>query len=645
MLSILAGATKPDEGIVNVKRGTSLAYVSQDLPAVAKHDDETVLQAVLRLAGTVSNNEAVRTTTDYLRLITNIEHGVDEAKLARMTGRMDVTPGAWEVEPYIHATLSRFELMPDWVLARLSGGQRRRVSIVAALIAKPDVLLLDEITNHLSVDAILYLEQILADPMLTLVAISHDRYFVDSVCTTGIWEMTDGRMEMFQPGYDNYVTAKEERLRIDQGRARDLAGAYKKELAWIRKQPKARGTKSRSRLERAEKMKTVLDDTRRRVAQSGVKGLVSGSSRLGGEIVELENVTLRRGDQCILKDFSYVFEKGERVGVVGGNGVGKSSFLKALVGELEAEGKIRVGKTVKFGYFDQMGLELSDELTEASKAVWGAGGEEVRVVDYVAELLSLAGAAERVGGRGEGDVESRLDDTIEELSYSRVLPASRRKEVNNPLVKMSPVALLDHFGFDRAKQYSMVAILSGGERRRLQLIALLLRNANFLVLDEVSNDLDVQTLSMLEELLDAFDGVLVLCSHDRFMVDRLVDHLIVLNGNGEVELFQGRFSEYLDEKEVREIEERRKRKEASRVREKKVGKKKMSYKEKREYEGLESEIATLEERLAELGRLLEQGSDTGYEQLATWTEELAHTEEEIDSKTGRWLDLAELGEC
>ncbi|PXF45182.1 putative ABC transporter ATP-binding protein YfmR [Gracilariopsis chorda] len=670
LLSVLAGITAPDEGSVTLRKGANLAYVSQNLPDVKA---ETVLDAVMQLAARYTNSDAVRVALRYASLMTRLQTQSDSLlleQLAEATSTMDQTAGAWETESYLNAALTRLDVPLHIPLCSLSGGQKRRVAIAAALVAKPDILLLDEVTNHLSIDAVQFIEEVLAEPATTVLAISHDRFFVDRVCVSGIWEL-DGELLKYGGGYDAYLEKKAQSMQRERKLVADLSKAYKKELEWMRRQPKARGTKSKSRVAEVLKMQQQLCMRKKRLNSAEVKELKTGTSRLGTEVVRVEKVTLKRGDKLIVKDLSYTFERGERVGLVGGNGVGKSSFIELLLGRVAAqEGKVHVGETVRFGHFDQEGIDLSRGLTEVSKLTLNTQNwAQVRVVDYVKELLALHGplpqetypstrtAATKGGGGGGGgggdvgdEAEQRVSEEIERLSYSVTVTAAARKEaVSNPLAKMQPSALLEQFGFDREKHFNFVGSLSGGEKRRLQLIGLLLQNANFLLLDEVSNDLDLNTLTMLEEVLADYKGVLVLCSHDRFMLDRLVDHLLVFEGDGVVNVVEGKFTDYVEVKKQLEAESKKERKKeaASQERERSASerrrKRKLSYKEQREYDGLEAQIDRLQERHGELTALVgAQARSAPYTTLCEWTSELARIERDMDRNTNRWIELADI---
>lgn len=678
LLSILAGTQTPDKGTVSLRKGLSLALVSQELPT-SLDVEQTALDAVLNLAASATNSDDVKAALRYSRAVARVDASESDtdsvdpqimqtllSRLAEAAAAMDERPAAWEVESYLVTVMDRLQLPRHVPVKHLSGGQKRRVGIAAALVSRPDVLLLDEVTNHLSIEGIQFLEETLQDQNLTVLCISHDRYFVDRVCTTAIWELDHG-LNIYPPGYDQFLKDKAARIEAEQKEMTDLAKAFRRELEWMRKQPKARATKAKAREDGFEKLQEELKTRRARLRENTrVRNLASATERLGTDVVSLHNVTLKRGDKVVVEGFSYTFERGDRVGICGGNGVGKSSFIRALLGQIPLDkGELKIGETVVFGHFDQDGINLSAPLSEASAAILGRKStEEMRVIEYVSELVSVSGGnisdvsrKKVISGATDATDEAvaKLDAKIAALSHSVALPSTPTKSAapSNPLAKMTPIAMLDHFGFKRQQQHNFVSRLSGGEKRRLQLMALLLKNPNFLLLDEVSNDLDVNTLTMLEELLLNYTGVLLLCSHDRFMLDRLVDHLLILEGDGSVSLVEGKFTEYLDAKREREEEERQNRKtvaaqercsEAARLATENAKKeRKMTYKEKREYASLEEEIEQCQERYEELSAKLErEAASAAYGDLAEWSAELAKTEQEIETKTERWVELAQI---
>lgn len=678
LLHILAGISSPDTGHVSIRKGTISALVSQSLPSELD-TDLTVTSAVLKLASSHASTPPIRAALRHSNALSSLasceKDGEDSALhyLAKVTQEMDACPGAWEVDSRVSSALVTLGLPVDKPLNTLSGGQKRRVGIAAAIICKPDILFLDEVTNHLSIDGIQFLESFLSDPSLTFIAISHDRAFVNAVCSTSIWELDTGEIHRYSTPYEMFIGEKEKRLRDVEKRNDNMQKAYKKQLEWLRKQPKARSTKNKSRVETVLKLEQDVITNKQTERQRNLKlrALSPVASRLGGDVVTLNGVTVKRGDKVIVKDFSYVFENGERVGICGKNGVGKSSLLKAIAGvddsiTIAEGGNVHVGDTVVFGYFDQDGIDLSQKLSEGSAAARGVDFVlELRVIDYVSELLSTYGDGAGDNGvtnsnnsnkniistSGDEKVDIRVQNELERLSYSGNSLARQRtssKNDGNMLSKMNVVNLLDHFGFSKERQYGYIRHLSGGEKRRLQLMGLLLKNPNFLILDEVSNDLDVNTLTMIEQVLDEYQGVLLLCSHDRFMLDRLVDHLLVIEADGSVRLVEGKFTDYLQDEKVAKEQGRVARQKQTDLKSGNVGgtkkkNNKLSYKQRKEYDNLESEIKKYEEEYNILcGKLENEAQDAGYEQIQGWSESLASLEKLVEEKTERWLHLAEL---
>lgn len=679
LLHVLAGHTTPDAGKVFLKRGVQMALVSQELPSevIQQH---IVIRAVLKLAAQHSSSRTVRTALAYANALTDVETpnvtDVEDELLKKLTDatlKMDEVSGAWEVHSYLNTVLQKLDLPPYARVQDLSGGQKRRIGIAAALVSRPELLLLDEVTNHLSIEGIEFLEDTLNDSGLTVLCISHDRYFIDAVCSTALWELDNG-LHRYGPGYAEFLNAKASRVEVEKKQLIEMATAYRKELEWMRRQPKARSSKAKSREDEFHRLEHTLKEKRAQKKNTpNVHSLASATTRLGTDVLSFDNVTLRRGDTLILRDFSYEFQRGERIGICGGNGVGKSSILGAMLGQVPIEsGTIRVGETVVFGHYDQNGIDIGASLSEGAVhilATKNKGREsELRLFDYVSELIgqfantrgrsaSAPAVAATAAARDGDDVEARLDSQIKALSYSVPVIPGRNKSSSksqNPLACLSPTALLDHFGFARSQHHTFVAHLSGGETRRLQLMSLLLRNPNVLLLDEVSNDLDINTLTMLEDLLVSYSGVLVMVSHDRFMLDRLVDHLFIVEGDGRVSLVEGKFTDYLAAKKEAEQEAKRvtvaaapskpsRQANDEAINGSQTAKRKLTYKEKREFEQIEAQIARDQERHDELSHLLqEQATTTGYSDLAAWTSELAQLEETINKRTERWIELAEI---
>jgi ATP-binding cassette subfamily F protein uup len=474
-------------------------------------------------------------------------------------------------------------------VSTLSGGQRKRVALARTLIDigfehRHVLLIMDEPTNHLDVDMVEWLEHYLSQEKVTLLLVTHDRYFLDNV-SDEIWELDNSVMYVYKSDYENYLEKKAARNENDLASIDKAKNVYRKELEWIRKQPKARTTKSKSRI---DAFADVESRAKKKVEDQQIK-LEMKMSRLGGKIIELKKVYKSYAGKKILNGFDYTFKKGERIGVVGKNGAGKSTFLNIIQGIEPADsGKINVGETVVFGNYSQSGLPVK---------------EDVRVIEYVkniAEHFPLAG-----GG---------------------TLSASQ---------------FLNLFLFPPEQQYTYVSKLSGGEKRRLHLLSILFRNPNFLVLDEPTNDLDLPTLGVLENFLSEFPGCLLIVSHDRYFMDRLVDHLFVFEGDGEIRDFPGNYSDYRSSLKQEETTEEKPKIVSSKptVREKR----RFSFNEQREWDNLQREIATLEAEKHKLSDEINTAS-LPYDDLMKKSQRIAEINEQIDQKELRWLELSEIAE-
>jgi ATP-binding cassette subfamily F protein uup len=477
-------------------------------------------------------------------------------------------------------------------MKELSGGQRKRVALAKTLLdagfdSAHTLLLMDEPTNHLDLDMIEWLEQYLGREKVTLLVITHDRYFLDRVCNE-ILELENGRLYPHRGNYAFFLEKKYAREQSEQASLEKSRNLLRRELEWMRRQPRARTTKSRSRIDAFYELKEKASAP----AAEARLDLEVKMTRLGGKILELKKVYKSFGDLAILRGLDYTFKKGERVGVIGGNGVGKSTFLNIIQGiEKPDSGKVNVGDTVQFGYYRQQGLDT---------------GEDKRVIEWVkdiAENFPLAG-----GG---------------------VVSASE---------------FLSRFLFPPELQYTPISRLSGGEKRRLHLLSVLFHNPNFLILDEPTNDLDIQTLQVLEDFLETFPGCVIIVSHDRYFMDRLVDHLLVFEGEGRVRDFPGGYSTYREAEE-----EEKKRRPAAAGKQKppplpaappSADKKKLSYREKRELEELDEEIPRLEAEKAALEKLMGEGG-TDYETLRSHAERIGEISALLSEKELRWLVLDE----
>lgn len=585
LLEILAGAAPPDAGLVSVRKDITVGYLNQQ-PDL--NEALTIMEEVL--AGESDQLDAVRA---YEKALLHDDHNALEKAMNQME-KLE----AWDYEAQIRQILGELGIQDvEQRVGTLSGGQRKRVALARVLIQNPDLLILDEPTNHLDLEAIEYLESFLNTSNGTLLMVSHDRYFLDRVCNQ-IVEMDAGQLYGYKGNYAYFLEKKAERLAVDAAEFEKNKNTFRRELEWMRRQPKARGTKAKYREDAFGELQEKVTGRR----NDGELDLNLRVSRLGSKILEVENLSKRFGDKILLDHFTYTFKRQDRVGLIGKNGMGKTTLLNMLIGELRPDsGKISAGGTVQFGYYTQ------SELTIA---------ENQRVIDVVQEVAEVM-----------------------KLADGQTITASQ---------------LLHHFLFDRQKQYDFVAKLSGGEKRRLQLLLVLVQNPNFLILDEPTNDLDITTLNVLEEFLLNFPGCVIIVTHDRYFMDRLVDHVFVLEGQGKVRDYPGNYTDYREWRDAqpKKTSASNATKESASASHKlapvdlsagklaaPVEKKRLSFKEQREYETLESEIDTLEQRKTDVISLLNSGGH--HEQLTAWANEIEQIEAQVAAKTNRWLELAE----
>ena len=588
LLRILCGKEMPDEGKVWVHKEVTVVMLEQQS---AFNLNKSIL------ANIFAQDHPVLNAIKEYELLTDEDSEPDATKLAAAIAKMDEL-GAWHFDAKVKQILGKLNIHHlDQDMGTLSGGQLKRVALAKVLIDigfehKHTLLIMDEPTNHLDVSMIEWLESFLNQENVTLLLVTHDRYFLDAVCNEVI-ELDLQQLFIYKGDYENYLEKKAAREESDKASVEKARNQYRKELEWMRRQPKARTTKAKSRIDAFYDVKEKASvRIERQQLELNVK-----MTRLGGKIVELKKVYKSYGNLTILKGFDYTFKKGERIGVVGKNGVGKSTFLNILLGQEQADsGKINIGDTVVFGNYNQQGLVIK---------------EDVRIIEFVkniAEYFPLA------------------DGT-----------------------KVSAAQFLQLFLFPPEKQYTYVSKLSGGERRRLHLLSILFRNPNFLVLDEPTNDLDLPTLNILEDFLQDYQGCIIIVSHDRYFMDKLVDHLFVFEGDGVVRDFPGNYSQYREwEKEESRSSTKQElpaladtsaaaapaAAEANKPR-------KLSYKEKRELEQLEQEIAKLEAEKQSIDQQLSSGS-LPYEQLEPLTRRVGEVVRLLDEKGMRWLELSEL---
>ena len=573
LLNIIAGKEGYDSGNIVFRRDLRVDYLEQD----PQYPEElTVLEACFH-----HGNSTVELIKEYERCMETEGHPGLEDLLARMDQEK-----AWEYEQKAKQILSQLKIRNfDQQVKQLSGGQLKRVALANALITEPDLLILDEPTNHLDLDMTEWLEDYLRRTNLSLLMVTHDRYFLDRVCSE-IIEIDNQQIYQYKGNYSYYLEKRQERIEAKSVEIERANNLYRTELDWMRRMPQARGHKARYREDAFYELEKVA---KQRFNNDNVK-LEVKASYIGSKIFEADHLFKSYGDLKILDDFSYIFARYEKMGIVGNNGTGKSTFIKILMGQVKPDsGTVDVGETVRFGYYSQDGLQFD---------------EQMKVIDVVQDIAEVI-----------------------ELGNGKKLTAQ----------------FLQHFLFTPETQHSYVYKLSGGERRRLYLCTVLMRNPNFLVLDEPTNDLDIITLNVLEEYLQNFKGCVIVVSHDRYFMDKVVDHLMVFNGQGDIRDFPGNYSDYRDWKEAKAQKE----KEAEKPQEEKTArvrlndKRKMSFKEKREFEQLEKEIAELEAEKAQIEELLCSGM-LSVDELTEKSKRLPEVNDLIDEKTMRWLELSEI---
>jgi ATP-binding cassette subfamily F protein uup len=579
-LKILTGEIQPDAGSVSVRQGIRMGYLTQQ-PNV----DERLTVKDLLFSDA---NEIAKVVKEYEDCLHHPDTSAE--RMQAVLEKMEEL-NAWDYEAKAHEIIEKLGV-PDFdkKFGELSGGQKKRIFLAQLLLIEPDLIIMDEPTNHLDLSAIEWLENYLSGANITLIMVTHDRYFLDNVATE-IIELDRGQLFRYKGNYAYFLEKKEQReeiLKVEVTKARNL---LKKELEWMRRQPRARGTKAKYRVEAFyDLQEKASQDLKREKLELDIK-----EARQGGKILEVEHINKKYGSLPIVNDFSYIFKKHDRIGVVGKNGIGKSTFLDMLVGKAKPDsGEITPGVTTKFGYFTQESVSLNPN------------NRLIEEVKEIAEFITLSDGSQ-----------------------------------------VSASKFLDTFLFPPEKQYNFIDKLSGGEKKRLQLLKLLVTNPNFLILDEPTNDFDIDTLNVLEDFLDKFSGCLLLVSHDRYFMDHLVDQLFVFEGDGNIRLFNGNYSDYRDWADEQELLKASKPAAATAPQQtekpKSSEKKKATFKEKQEYEKLQAEIEQLESKKIELTSLLNSGT-TDHQQLQKWSDEIKAASDAIDQKTLRWLELSELME-
>jgi len=573
LLNILSGADSPDSGIVVFRKDLRVAFLSQE-PNL--NPELTVEETIFS-----SDNNILKIIADYEKAIQN----PNDTEVYQLAFDAMDAHNAWDFETLYKQILFKLKLETlDKKVATLSGGQKKRLALANALLAQPELLIMDEPTNHLDLEMIEWLEAFFAKENIALFMVTHDRYFLERVCNE-ILEMEGGKLYSYKGNYSYYLEKRESRIEADASETAKAKQLYKKELDWMRRQPKARTTKSKSRIDDFHEIKARANKRR----DEHEMQLELNMERLGTKVVELHGISKSFDDNQLFLKFDYNFLRGERIGVIGKNGTGKSTFLNIITGKMQPDaGKVVIGETVHFGYYTQKGISIK---------------EGQKVIDVVRE-------------------------------YGDYIPLKKGRQI-------SAQQLLERFLFDRKKQYDFVEKLSGGELKRLYLCTVLIKNPNFLILDEPTNDLDIVTLSVLESFLMDFPGCIIVVSHDRYFMDKVVDHLFIFRGNGIIEDFPGNYSDF---REYENSPSKKNTTTTSATSKKKNNWKqgnssvKLSYNEQKEYQKLEKEIAKLEiERETLQNKFATE--DWGGDEINEQSQNLQQIINSIETKTERWFEL------
>lgn len=573
LLKILTGIETADKGEVVFRNDIVVRSLLQNPHFKA---GQTILDAVFD-----EKDPTQQLIVQYERALAD----GDGNQIENLINQIDAA-NAWDLESQAKQILGKLGLHElNLEVSTLSGGQQKRIALASVLIQKPDLLILDEPTNHLDIETIEWLENYLSQSNMALILVTHDRYFLEKV-TSEIIELDKGQTHHYKGDYAFFLEKKAERELSENASIDKAKNLYRKELDWIRRQPKARGTKAKYRVD-------AFQDTKSKAfSKENTQDLKlkAEAQRQGKKVLEVDGLSHGFGDKLLIKDFSHVFPRKERVGIVGPNGSGKTTFIKLLMGELSPKhGVIDLGLTTKFGYYRQTELSFDNEQT---------------IIDFAKSIAEVV-----------------------EVGKGRTVPVSQ---------------FLTRFLFPPDVQYKPIGKLSGGEKRRLQLLQILIQSPNFLVLDEPTNDLDLITLNTLEAYLEAFEGCLMLVSHDRYFMDKLVNHLFVFDGSGTIRDFPGNYTDFRAAKPASEIQSKAKEASPKQTKQKDASKaRKLTFNEKREFEALEKEIPDLEKEKAELIAKLNGGS-TDHEELRAWSAAIEDISNQLDEKEMRWLELSEL---
>ena len=583
LLNIINGQDVSDSGTITLRGGITVGYLPQIFDS---QESISVLNSIFE-----SGNPMTEAIKKYELSLLHFQQNPTEENRTAMNKAIETMDNlqAWDFESRAKEILTKFDISDiSKNLNELSGGQRKKVALVKMLLSNADFLIMDEPTNHLDIEMIEWLENFLQTSNTTLLMVTHDRFFLDKVCDE-IIELENGKLFRYKGKYDYYLEKKAERIANMSAEIEKAKSHYRRELEWMRSTPQARTTKAKARI---DNFRNVKQKASQRIEQHN-KGFAVKTERIGNKILEINNIHFSYSEKDLIHDFSYIFKKGERCGIVGKNGSGKTTMLKLIINELKPKaGKITKGETVIFGYYSQDGLSQEN-----------VGKRVIDIVKEHAEMVRIA----------DGNY-------------------------------VSASQFLNHFGFTFEHQYTFFENLSGGQRRKLHLLMVLLKNPNFLILDEPTNDFDIETMTILEDFLLNYTGCLLVVSHDRWFMDKLVDHIFVIQDDGKIKDFYGNYTEYKirqqHEEHIKRLQQRSEKESIAIKKETLKNTNKRSYKEQKEFESLETEIEQIEQEKAMLLQKLNAGEGTS-EELIRWSKQYSELDIELDEKTFRWMELGE----